>query len=209
MHNRPDDAVDMPVPKAAGDCVRGVLSSCDQRPDIYVSLAAELDALLAHETDCTANLANAAAAIYHALPALNWAGFYLLREGGLVPGSLPGQARLRAHSPRPRRLRHGCRAPAIGARGGCAHIPRPHRLRRRFPVRTGRAPGPRRQPAGCPGPGQPAFGALRCRRPGWLRGTGGDHRAPSDNTARRLILTGNSICNRARPPAVRSPQETA
>jgi L-methionine (R)-S-oxide reductase len=58
---------------------------------MYVGLAAELESLLAHETDPTANLANAAAAIYHALPALNWAGFYLLRDGGLVLGPFQGK----------------------------------------------------------------------------------------------------------------------
>jgi GAF domain-containing protein len=63
----------------------------DGRPDIYLSLATELEALLAQESDATANLANAAAAIYHALPGLNWAGFYLLRDGGLVLGPFQGK----------------------------------------------------------------------------------------------------------------------
>jgi L-methionine (R)-S-oxide reductase len=39
---------------------------------LYAELAVELDALLAGEQD---RVANAAAAIYHALGALNWAGF--------------------------------------------------------------------------------------------------------------------------------------
>ncbi len=61
------------------------------RDQPYARLAAEIDALLAHETDTTANLANAAAAIYHGLPALNWAGFYLMREGGLLLGPFQGK----------------------------------------------------------------------------------------------------------------------
>lgn len=57
----------------------------------YASLATELEALLALETDAIANLANAASVIYHGLPALNWAGFYLMRGGGLVLGPFQGR----------------------------------------------------------------------------------------------------------------------
>jgi GAF domain-containing protein len=53
-------------------------------------LARELDALLADEPDAVANAANAAAAIYHALPALNWAGFYFLRGEELIVGPFQG-----------------------------------------------------------------------------------------------------------------------
>jgi GAF domain-containing protein len=58
---------------------------------LYRDLAEELDALLAGETDATANAANAAAAIYHALPRLNWAGFYFLRDETLVLGPFQGR----------------------------------------------------------------------------------------------------------------------
>ncbi len=58
---------------------------------LYTDLAAELDALLSDESDPTANAANAAAAIYHSLPGLNWAGFYLLRDGELVLGPFQGK----------------------------------------------------------------------------------------------------------------------
>ncbi len=57
----------------------------------YDELAIQLDGLLAGESDPTATLANAAAAIYHALPALNWAGFYLLRDDVLVLGPFQGK----------------------------------------------------------------------------------------------------------------------
>jgi len=53
-------------------------------------LARELDALLADEPDAVANAANAAAAIYHALPALNWAGFYFLHGAELIVGPFQG-----------------------------------------------------------------------------------------------------------------------
>jgi len=50
-----------------------------------------LDSLLAGETDVVANLANAAAVIYHGLPDLNWAGFYLTRGRTLVLGPFQGK----------------------------------------------------------------------------------------------------------------------
>jgi len=58
---------------------------------LYDELAEELDALLAGEPDAVANAANAAAAIYHALPELNWAGFYFLRGEELVLGPFQGR----------------------------------------------------------------------------------------------------------------------
>jgi L-methionine (R)-S-oxide reductase len=58
---------------------------------LYPELSRELDALLTGETDATANAANAAAAIYHALPRLNWAGFYFLRDDTLVLGPFQGR----------------------------------------------------------------------------------------------------------------------
>jgi GAF domain-containing protein len=58
---------------------------------LYDELAQELDGLLAGEPDAVANAANAAAAIYHALPALNWAGFYFLRGDELVLGPFQGR----------------------------------------------------------------------------------------------------------------------
>ncbi|MEI7709917.1 MAG: GAF domain-containing protein [Rhodospirillales bacterium] len=61
------------------------------KPTLYRDLAQELEALLAGESDATANAANAAAALYHALPALNWAGFYFLRGDELVLGPFQGK----------------------------------------------------------------------------------------------------------------------
>lgn len=57
----------------------------------YADLAVALEALIGDEPDALANLANAAALIYHSLPTLNWAGFYLLREGVLVLGPFQGR----------------------------------------------------------------------------------------------------------------------
>jgi L-methionine (R)-S-oxide reductase len=57
----------------------------------YRELARELGALLDGEPDAIANAANAAAAIFHAVPDLNWAGFYFLRDGELVLGPFQGR----------------------------------------------------------------------------------------------------------------------
>ena len=62
-----------------------------ERATTYATLAAELEALLAGERDLVATAANAAAAIYHGLPALNWAGFYFLRGEDLVLGPFQGR----------------------------------------------------------------------------------------------------------------------
>ena len=57
----------------------------------YAELAEALDALLSGETDVGAKAANAAAAIFHTLPTINWAGFYWLRGQELVLGPFQGQ----------------------------------------------------------------------------------------------------------------------
>jgi L-methionine (R)-S-oxide reductase len=61
------------------------------KPELYDDLASQIDGLLTGETDFIAILANAAAAIYHALPSLNWAGFYLSRGRELVLGPFQGK----------------------------------------------------------------------------------------------------------------------
>ncbi len=57
----------------------------------YRDLARDLTALLAGERDLIANASNTAALIYDALPDLNWAGFYLYKEGELVLGPFQGK----------------------------------------------------------------------------------------------------------------------
>jgi GAF domain-containing protein len=57
----------------------------------YDALEAELEAVLEGEPDAVANLANAAALIFHGLPGLNWAGFYLMKRGELVLGPFQGR----------------------------------------------------------------------------------------------------------------------
>jgi putative methionine-R-sulfoxide reductase with GAF domain len=74
----------------------------DNKADLYGELARELDALLAGEPDPVANAANVAAAIFHALPELNWAGFYFLRRGELVLGPFQGRSVRASVALRPR-----------------------------------------------------------------------------------------------------------
>ena len=52
----------------------------------YGELKAQLAGLFADERDGLANAANTAAALYHGLPDLNWAGFYFLHASELVLG---------------------------------------------------------------------------------------------------------------------------
>jgi L-methionine (R)-S-oxide reductase len=69
----------------------GLWSDGGDKTTLYAELAGQIEGLLSGETDSVANLANAAAAIYHALPALNWAGFYLTRGEELVLGPFQGK----------------------------------------------------------------------------------------------------------------------
>lgn len=59
--------------------------------DFYPALLAELETLIDGEADFIANLANAAALLYHSLPDVNWAGFYLLKGEELVVGPFQGK----------------------------------------------------------------------------------------------------------------------
>lgn len=59
--------------------------------ELYVQLARELRSLIDGERDFIANLANASALLFHSLPDLNWAGFYLAKEGELVVGPFQGK----------------------------------------------------------------------------------------------------------------------
>ena len=57
----------------------------------YRTLERLLESLLEGEPDAGANLANAAALLGHQMERINWAGFYLFREGELVLGPFWGK----------------------------------------------------------------------------------------------------------------------
>jgi len=57
----------------------------------YAELEAQARALVAGEPDRIANAANIAALVFHALPRINWAGFYFLQGEELVLGPFQGK----------------------------------------------------------------------------------------------------------------------
>lgn len=57
----------------------------------YADLLSQAHGLLAGERDLIANAANFGALIYHSLPGLNWAGFYLYDGTELVVGPFQGK----------------------------------------------------------------------------------------------------------------------
>lgn len=56
----------------------------------YRQMAAQLRTLIAEEQDLIANAANMSALLIHALPLINWAGFYLHHADALVLGPFQG-----------------------------------------------------------------------------------------------------------------------
>ncbi|GBQ93745.1 GAF domain-containing protein [Asaia krungthepensis] len=63
-------------------------------PDLKLTQAdilSSVEGLVAAESDLIANMANVAAVLFEALPRINWAGFYLMREGELVLGPFQGR----------------------------------------------------------------------------------------------------------------------
>ena len=60
------------------------------RPQQYAQLADQARALLHGERDRIANAANLSALVYHALPRLNWVGFYFFDGSELVVGPFQG-----------------------------------------------------------------------------------------------------------------------
>ena len=60
------------------------------KPTQYTQLLAQAQALLHGERDRIANAANLSALVYHALPDLNWVGFYFFDGDELVVGPFQG-----------------------------------------------------------------------------------------------------------------------
>ena len=61
------------------------------KPSQYEQLDAQARALLAGESDRIANAANLSSLVFHALPDLNWVGFYFFDGTELVVGPFQGQ----------------------------------------------------------------------------------------------------------------------
>jgi GAF domain-containing protein len=61
------------------------------KPEQYAQLAEQARGLLHGERDRVANAANLSALVYHALPELNWVGFYFFDGTELVVGPFQGR----------------------------------------------------------------------------------------------------------------------
>jgi L-methionine (R)-S-oxide reductase len=61
------------------------------KAELFRELVVQLFALIEGERDPIANAANASALLFHHLPDLNWAGFYVMRAGELVLGPFQGK----------------------------------------------------------------------------------------------------------------------
>ena len=59
--------------------------------ELYQELLSQARGLLHDEHDLIANAANFSALLYHALPDVNWVGFYFLKGGELVVGPFQGK----------------------------------------------------------------------------------------------------------------------
>ena len=66
------------------------LALTGSKPEQYAQLLQQARALLAGERDRIANAANLSALVYHALPRLNWVGFYFFDGAELVVGPFQG-----------------------------------------------------------------------------------------------------------------------
>lgn len=61
------------------------------KAEFYASLNRQLGAVLHGERDWVCNLAQTSALLIQLMPDLNWAGFYLLKDGELVLGPFQGK----------------------------------------------------------------------------------------------------------------------
>ena len=72
--------------------VQPISDQCaNSKTELYKNLAEQLSSLLEGENDFIANAANFSSLIYHSLPDLNWAGFYVVRDRELVLGPFQGK----------------------------------------------------------------------------------------------------------------------
>lgn len=65
--------------------------TADTRENFYKLLLIRLEGLLSAESDSLANLCNSAAHLFNNLDDINWAGFYLMKNGELVLGPFCGK----------------------------------------------------------------------------------------------------------------------
>jgi len=61
------------------------------KSEFYKSLNAQAQQMMSGETDLIANMANLASLIFTTMPSVNWAGFYLVKDGELVLSPFMGK----------------------------------------------------------------------------------------------------------------------
>lgn len=71
--------------------VQAVFEYPEDKRELYALVNTQLAGLIADVPHRIANLANASALLYGALPDINWAGFYLMENGILVLGPFQGK----------------------------------------------------------------------------------------------------------------------
>lgn len=63
----------------------------DNKPDLYDYIHGQLERICSETDDITAVLANTSALLMLQMPDLNWAGFYRMKNGGLILGPFQGK----------------------------------------------------------------------------------------------------------------------
>lgn len=76
-----------------------VKKMANEHPDFYENLNRELLHLIDFEDEWLAALSNAAALLGHQLDYINWAGFYLMKNGVLILGPFQGKPACSAIAP--------------------------------------------------------------------------------------------------------------
>ena len=61
------------------------------KSELYTELLSQAKGLLHGEHDRVANAANFSSLLYHALPDVNWVGFYFMKDGELLVGPFQGK----------------------------------------------------------------------------------------------------------------------
>jgi len=65
--------------------------SYNSKKEFYDHLISYMEGLVSGETDLIANLANASSLLFNMMVDVNWAGFYMYKEGQLVLGPFQGK----------------------------------------------------------------------------------------------------------------------
>ena len=85
-------------------------------------------ALCFEETDLICCLANLSALIMQSVPNINWAGFYLMKQGELILGPFQGKPAC-THIALGQGVRNSGAEKYMLSRHGCSSVSRPYRLR--------------------------------------------------------------------------------